>query len=431
VSDLSALGRNNALGSVSLVSPNVGLSILLVVGGGMYMLSRRIPFVSLPGGVLLVLLLLTGILGMLRAPNHLDSLYQWLRVASDVIPYALAASLFVSKRRIQTALDALALSFVLPAGYGLYQLITHHGYVQEGQNILRVQGTFIHPNAFGIFLVMLFGIFFCQFQVQRGGRKLVAAAIVAVSALLILETYARVAWVGAALVMITAGIVTKRPAILGLAAVGLLAVILSPSLSHRAADFSTMFSPGGGGSLADRIDIWQKTYPTWLLLTENPMSGLATLLNRFVGTGPGSVEFLTLRGYGVAYAAHNDYLATLISFGIFGLTMYLLMYAVLLHWAYRSWRAAQDPVLRALPLSLFALVLAVLVMSLTDNIIGGTQNQLYFWTLAGLAVAAAKIRARERAAAEAPAEPGQLRRDRMPARPASRPAVRPGGVALR
>ncbi len=404
-SDLSALGRT-ASGSSALLSPNVGLSILLIVAGGVFMLSRRIPFLSLPGGTLFALLLLTGLVGMLHSENHRESLYQWLRVASEIVPYALAAWLFRTPQRIQGVIDVLAVTFVTPAAFGFYQLVTRKAYYVEGLDILRIRGTFVHSNAFGIFLVVFFSIFFCQAWVQTGTRKLVAIAIVGASLVLMAATYARVSWAGAIIIMMTVGFLSRRPflLVLPLLVVGIASQV--PALSHRVADV-----PTGESSLGDRLYIWTESYPRWLGATRNYQSGFATALNRLVGAGPAGAEYVTTGVQGEAGAAHNDYLTVLFDYGYIGLFAFLAMYVALLFSAYRTWQATDDPVMRSIALSFFALALAFLVMSSTDNLFAATHSQLYFWTLAGLTVAISRI-AREPSSVEDSARQGDLRGER-------------------
>jgi putative inorganic carbon (hco3(-)) transporter len=420
--DLSALGRGSELGSVALMQPNVGLSIILIVGGSLFIMSHRAPFLSLPGGTILVLLLLTGLVAMLRAESPLYSFYHWLRVATVLFPYALAAYLFRTPQRVLRMVDVLAISFAIPAAYGLWQFVSRSGYYQEGTGVMRIQGTFVHPNAFGIFLVVFLAVFFCQARVQSGIRKLAAIVIVGAAAFLIAMTYARVAWVGALVVMLTVGILAKRPAVVLLPLLAVVALFTIPGLSNRAADLTTIFQPGGGGSLQGRYEIWESAYSDWLGVTEARDSTLATALNRLAGTGPGAINYHTARGgAGEAYAAHNDYLAILSDYGIFGLSMYLMMFCVLIVFAFRTWKATRGTVMEAIPLSLVALLLAILAMSLTDNIFEATQNQLYVWTLAGLAVAVKRL-----SLAETAVEPGQdeelgSRRLPAPARRVGRP----------
>jgi len=70
---------------------------------------------------------------------------------------------------------------------------------------------------------------------------------------------------------------------------------------------------------------------------------------------------------------------------------YLLMYLALLVFGYRTWRECTDEKMAAIALSSIAVTLGLMTMSLTDNIFGLMQNQLYFWTLAGLTVAISRL----------------------------------------
>jgi len=377
--DLSqtALGAYQGIGKV-VTSPNTGLVLILFFAGGLFVLSRRVNFLSLPGGTPLVVLLLTGLIGMLRTENLLFSVDQWLRATSAIVVYALAAYLFQTRARIQMVIDVLAISFVIPAVIGFDQLITRKAYHVADLDITRVYGTFVHPNAFGFFLVIFFSIFLCQSVVQSGKRRFVAMSIVAASAILLLATYARASWAGAFVVLVLVGILSKRGALVVLATIALLVVGIVPTLAGRLAE---------SGSFADRQDIWAQTLPYWLDTTQNDESTIATALNRLAGKGPGTIEYLTFGARGVANAAHNDYILVLTEYGFLGLMAFMAMFAALITSAYRTWRSTSDKVVAAIPLSFVALAVAYLIMSVTDNLFAGTQNQIYFWTLAGLTAA--------------------------------------------
>lgn len=368
-------------------SPNVGLLLLVILVGGLFVLTHRIPFLRLPGALPLVFLLLTGGVGMLHAPSIAMGLDRWLAVLSALIIYALAAALFRKPQQVQNVISILAVAFIAPALVGLNQVISRHG-CKVDEDILRICGTFVHPNPFAFFLVIIISVFLCQAVAQRGGRRLLAVLIVGTSAILLVWTQTRSAWVGALIVLLTIGAArNRRVLLLALLLVGG-AVVLMPSIGSRVADPT-------GGSFADRVDIWQSAYGEWVNTTFNDMSSFATVLNRIAGTGPGSVGFLTApsRG-GENYAAHDDYLLVLFEYGVFGLVAFLVMFVSLMASAARTWRQSRNTMMEPVALSFFALTLAYPVISLTDNLFGQTQNQLYFWTLAGLTAAIGRMSAR-------------------------------------
>jgi len=406
-----------------LSSPNAGLVLLVIFGGAVYLLNHRSRILSLPGAVSLVFLLVAGTIGLIRAPSFTAALDRWFADWSALIVYALAAAIFWKPQQIQKVVNVFAVAFIAPAAVGLYQLVSKQGCKVDEADLLRICGTFIHPNPFAFFLVIIFSVFLCQALVQRGGRKLLALSIVATAAILLISTQTRVGWAGALIVLLTVGAVRNRRVLLLVPVLIVAAMLFLPSFHQRVTD---PFSEAGG-SFGSRRDIWNTGVANWLGATSDD-SPFVTVLNRIAGTGPESVTAFT-----GGLAAHNDYLYIFLEYGALGLVAFVLMLVSLTVSAYRIWRRTTDPDMKTVALSFFALTLAFPVMHLTDNLVGRTQNQLYFWTLAGLTAAIGQmtIRAKQRV----PSAPGQTRL--METRPAHQPEdrfeprgrIRPGGAA--
>ncbi len=383
VKDVVAVQR----GSLSaLLSPNSGLILIVILGGGLFVLSRNVPLINLPGGGLLALLLLTGLVGMLRSDSILSSLNEWLPVVSAVVVYALAAHVFWSPRQIQRVINVLAASFVVPALFGFYQLFGGQGFLVRGLDTPRIYGTFVHPNPFGLYLVVILSVFVCQALVQSGKRRLLALLIVAAAIPLLIGTFARFAWLGALVVLLTIGTLRSRLMLVSVPLVALLVAGVVPAIGTRLTDPL-------GGSFADRVILWQSTIHQWEYVTSLDENPVLIALNRIAGLGPGSVGVLTSRVRGTPYAAHDDYLRIFLEYGFFGLVFFLALTFVLIISAYRTWRRSTDEVMASIALSFVALALAYPVMSITGNVFAATNNQVYFWALAGLTVAISRMSA--------------------------------------
>jgi hypothetical protein len=370
--------------------PNIGLVLILTFAGGIYILSRGVPLISLAGGRLLALLLVIGLLGVMRSDSRLFSMNEWVPVLASFVIYALAAHLFGSPGKIQRVVDVIAASFVLPAAFGLYQLATGKGVVRPDFAVPGISGTFLHPNTFGFYLVLIIALFFGQALFQTGNRKAAAVVGLSVAFVLLVGTYARVAWAGALVVILVVGILRARVLLLLLPLGTLVMFGLVPAIRDRLAD-----ALAGGGSLADRLyTLWPATIRAWLFATGAEDGGFLIALNRLAGLGPGIGT--ALGRFGLRAVPHNDYLRVLVEYGIFGLTLYLALISVLAVIAFRTWREFKggNRAAAAVALSFFALTLAFPVMSVTDNIFAHTVNQVYFWTLAGLTVAMSEWRRR-------------------------------------
>lgn len=391
--------RGAALGGRLTGSPNVGLILTLVLGGTLYILVRRLQFLRNPGALPLLFLLLIGTVRLalwgytpfpgafsdaLRPQALFAGIDRWLAVWSALIVYGLAAALFREPKRMQRVIDVMAVAFVVPAVFGVYEQVTGNAMYEELERIYRVQSTFSHPNSFSFFLVLMFGVFLCQAVTQTGWRRFVGWAIVLTAGALLSLTLTRSAFAGVFIIVLIVGMLRQRALLLLAPVAVVVALALVPSIGTRMAaplDPTT-------GSFADRLGIWESAYNSWLTLTTDDQSSVATLMNRLVGMGPAT--FMLFSGV----VAHNDYLSVFFEYGILGLVGFLGMSAALIGMAYRAWRQTTHPVMAPVALGFFAVAVAYQVIYFFDNIFANTANQLYFWTLAGLTAAIGQVTVR-------------------------------------
>ena len=404
----SLLGQLAGPGGVPLGAlPNIGLILILIFGGGIFILARGVPMISLPGGRLLLLLLLVGLVGMMRSESLLIAVNDWFPVLAGFVVYALAAYLFRSPRGVQRAVDVMAVSFVLPVVFGLYQLVTSQGVMVQGLDRPRIFGTFVHPNPFGFYLVLMIGLFLCQAVSQTGKRKALALVALVPGVLLLVGTFARVAWVGAMVVLLVVGILRSRAILLMVPIAMLIAFSLVPVIGTRAADPL-------GGSFADRLySLWPATLREWQRATDVEGAPFVVALNRLAGLGPGAGQVLSLRGYGMSTPPHNDYLRILVEYGVFGLAVFLALVVVLAIFAFRTWKASKgvSNATASVALAFLSLAVAFPIMSLTDNVFAYTANQVYFWSLAGITVAIHDMVAQHDKGKTLPMPPGRASLD--------------------
>ncbi len=406
-------GRGAALAGRLTGSPNVGLVLTLVLGGTLFILVRRLQFLRNPGAMPLLFLLLIGTIRLVlwgstpfpeafaetvRPQALLAGIDRWLAVWSALIIYALAAALFREPKRIQRVIDVMAVSFIAPGLYGIYEKATGQGLYEELEHIVRLGGTFAHPNSFSFFLVIMFSVFLCQAVTQKGWRRLIGAAIVVTAGSLLSLTLTRSAFAGVLIIVLIVGMLRQRALLLLAPVAVVVALVLVPSIGTRMAaplDPTT-------GSFADRLGIWEGAYNDWLRSTVDEQSSIATGLNRLVGMGPASLSLF------VGQAAHNDYLFVFYEYGVLGFIAFIGMSVALIGMALRAWRQTTDPIMAPVALSFLGVAVAFQVIYFFDNLFANTANQLYFWTLAGLTAAIGQVTV----PAEQPSSPALLRTQR-------------------
>ncbi|HNQ50286.1 MAG TPA: O-antigen ligase family protein [Candidatus Omnitrophota bacterium] len=297
------------------------------------------------------------------------SVLDFIRLLSILITVNYVAVYFRGKKRSVLLLKLIILSSILPLGMAAYQLIFHRGIMDAGFH--RVLGTFRHPNVFSQYLVMVFLVLFYLIQspaVKRYQRILLYCFLGIVAAALF-KTYTRGAWIGLSAALIFF-LFVKNPLIKKmryLVIVLLVAAALLPSIQRRFSDVGVK-DENNLSSWQWRLQQWSRTID---FVKENPI----------VGKGIGVFE--------VTYdiGVHNDYLRIAYETGFAGFLSYLGLMLYMLSAAFvklgraRSYADANRYKLSA------SLMIAFMIMSVSDNLARSTVIVLYYFTVAAFFLA--------------------------------------------
>lgn len=332
---------------------------------------RREPLlVSAPGRAYALFLLVC----LLSVPVSVDapaSVKEWARLASGLAIYLMVADVVQDERGARRFVAAILASSLVPVAMAWLQWLTGAGYFFLGfvgtEYAYRPQGTFVHPGAFGSYLVIVLalgvGLYFSAPRCWQG--ILLAWAAVAAGCLAL--TLARAQWLGAMVAMLVVGLLKRRK--LAFLAVVLAVILLAavPLLRERLT---------ASESVTWRLTLWQAA---------RKLAWPPTPVGRGLATSPWHINQLLPK---VESPPHNDYLKVLIETGVVGLVAYGLWLVTLLRHAWRAYRRAEARPIAWRALSLLAVVLAGMVMSLADNYLGYTSVQWYLWAVVALVPAA-------------------------------------------
>ena len=284
------------------------------------------------------------------------------------------------------------------AAYGLYQAI-------RGVNVLsmhwldpktnpglttRVFSTFGNPNILAEYLLLVVpavvGLLWSERDILK---KLLFTAIVAVTALCMVLTFSRGAWLGTGLAVLVFLAIMEARALLLAPIVALAGYFFLPPVIHaRLASIVNLRD----ASNAYRMNIW--------------IAALHMIKDYWVtGVGLGYRSFMLvyqdykLRAQ-VAWHSHNQYLEQFVELGIMGLALFVwLMLRVAAAGApalRRIGRVRADPRLRAVVAGCVASVAGVLFYGIFENIFYLPTVILTFWVTAGLAAAAGLMAAEDK-----------------------------------
>jgi len=357
----SALSMNLAGATNSMA---VGLGVLTLLRR----LARRRPLlVAAPGGAY-ALFLVVGLLSMGGSIDIAGSVKEWARLASGLAIYLMVADVVHDERSVRRVIVALFLSSVVPLVLALLQSLTGGGYFFLGfvgtEYAYRPQGTFAHPAALGSYLIILVTLAIGLFMTATSAKvRVLLIAWSSAAATCLVLTLARAQWLGMMVASLVVGLLKRWW--LTFLALALATVLLTgvPLLRERLT---------ASDSVEWRLDLWQAAWS---------LAWPPTLLGRGVGTAHLYINQLLPK---VDSPPHNDYLKVAIEMGVFGLATFgAWLFAMLSH-AWRAYRESRDRGISWRALSLLAVVLAGIVMSLADNYQGHTAVQWYLWALAAL-----------------------------------------------
>jgi O-antigen ligase len=273
-------------------------------------------------------------------------------------------------------LRVIVLSTIIPLSFGFYQLLTNSGN-QRTLGFNRINGTFIHPNPYAFYLVVM--LLVCVpllLESKKKWERPLYGTLMLLMSISLVFTYARAAWLSLILGIVILAVVRYRKLFLVTPLVVVILPILVPSIIDRFQE-ALGFSQGKG-SMFFRVELWSYLLPYFY---DNPI----------LGAGLGGFTNYVEKGLGFVYMAHNDYLRVLIDTGIVGLIGYLAIWLGLARESIRAYLNLQDEIFKVMGLIVLAIVGAYLAMSATDNMFRFSLIQSYIWCLGGIVAAAARL----------------------------------------
>jgi O-antigen ligase len=358
------------------------LGVVILLGGFVYIVINQVRIMEISVvGPMIIFLVATLPTTLMFSLDKAVGFKDWVGTASAVILFILIASIFTTRKNIRLLLVALVLSSIPPLIVGFYQLFTGTGNLKtEGFN--RIQATFSHPNSYAVYLMML--LLLCiplLLEAKKDWLRLGLGAICVAMFASLIFTYARAPWLDMFAGLAILSFVRYRKLLL-LAPVGVVVLLVFvPSILERFQEASG-FSEGQG-SLFFRVEMWRYLLPRFY---SNPI----------VGNGLGSFSVFAEQGLGYFYLPHNDYVRILVDTGVVGLFSYLAALYGLARGSLRAYLTQTDELFKLLALVMMAVIATYLLGGLTENLFRAGTTQAYFWTLAGLVAASARIVTMER-----------------------------------
>lgn len=342
----------------------------------------------------------------------LDALIKYLMLAATLW---LVVALVTTRARLRlamyTILGAGVIQVVLALGARTLDVELTPRELMDGHwNVLR--GTFVNRNHFSAFLAMTAasGLGILLAHLRRGGahaswRARLAGALENVEGP-VLVAVAGLLVVGAGMVMSTSrgGIAALGCAIL---------VMLALSLAARGRGARELLLAWPLGAAAIGAIAWpgsrhllERLLTSGFVIPERWMQWAATreLIadHLLLGTGPGTYQYAFTAYKEASFRpllydhAHNDYLQVLAEHGIVGGVLLSVVVVLVLSRLLNAFFRRHDVLVRGALFASLTGMLAMLIHSLVEFNFQIPANALYFWTLAGIGLAATRLESRQR-----------------------------------
>ena len=320
-------------------------------------------------------------LSVLVAQDQTGAIQDVIRFATLVVIVLVLNQLLRTEQEFRHLLIAAYLSLIIPAAVGAYQLATKSGF-HVSNEFSRVKGTFDHPNPLAIYLTMMLvmGVALLL-EVRRRSLKAALVVSITVSAILLLLTYTRSAWIATVAGLLVVAFYKGKRLLPLMGLVFVAVAMLVPSVATRFSDLSTETTRSGaaGNSLVWRFEYWHQA----LTLSDDPIIGAGLRTVRAVSD--------------VEKEPHNDFIRVYVETGLIGLSAYLWFLFSLVKTARRSIRGTRSRIGRGVAVGFAGCLTAFLILSLVSNVI--TQLVILWYFLAFAVAAAAAPRLERRSAA--------------------------------
>lgn len=260
-------------------------------------------------------------------------------------------------RFIWTLLGAGALGVIIPVATAYVQAMWT-GEIEPISGVPRVDGTFVHPNPFATYLVVIFLVAAAVAIRSSGSLRVAGVGVMVIVGPAVLLSYARAGWGSLIAGMALIAWRWDRRIFGAIVLTGFLAVVANPTIVTRLADLTAEDDPTLGyenpNSMEWRVGYWVEIMPLGLA---NPATGI----------GLDMVERVT----DDALPPHNTYVQAFVEAGLLGLGGLLTMSVATWRLVRRSLNAAFEGEGELIAVAFAAAGLSIFLQMFTENLLTG------------------------------------------------------------
>jgi O-antigen ligase len=247
----------------------------------------------------------------------------------------------------------------------------------------RIYSTLDNPNVLGEYLLFIIPLAFAMvYYFKEYFNKFVALSLCGITALCMILTFSRGAWLGLMFgIVIFIFLKDRRMLWLGLIALIVAPFVVPQSVIDRLLSIGNM----SDGSTSYRVNIWLAS-----------LNMLATFWPSGIGLGTETFVFIYRKySFNAVHAphSHNLYLQLMIDLGIVGLVLFVAIIAVFYKKIFLriNQSKGRDKFVTAAGAALCAGMAGFLLQGMTDNVWYNYRVVIFFWLIVALSGALANI----------------------------------------
>ena len=367
----------SGFGDSAITEPGVLVGAVLLMACILWLLAQRAASSLVPlstSARWLLVFAATALASVLGSGDAAASGQAAVRVLASVLTFVVVEQLLARRpRRVYGLLAAGALSLVVPAAVAVGQLATSDE-LYTFSTVARVQGSFVHPNSFAAYLVVVAVTALAvalststSASTSASVVRRVAVVVGVVACVLTLFTYARGAWIALGIGVAYLLVKRRRALVVWLVAGAAALVVLVPSVGSRLGDLSSSPSPteigdGTANSLEWRFQYWEEILPLW---QQNPVTGIG--LDQVPERTPAMAE------------PHSVFVQAVVETGLLGIAALVGVVVAIWRDLAAARRRAGTGIDRWMALGATAVAAGMFVQMFTENLLTQVAIHLYLW----------------------------------------------------
>ena len=366
--------------SISLVE--IASTILIACWLIKVAVKRDISFFKYTPVKILAIFFLWNILSCINTDYPKESFRGIIKVAEYAAVFLAVAGLSYREKFVKRLLWVTVISSFIFCLNGFFQHVTGEGLIRHRtltpqDSLRRISSSFIHPNDFGAYLVVI-SVVAISVVISNAVslKERIACSVLSVTALFSLFlTQSRGAWLSFCAAFIVLGAIKARKVmLLFILVIVLIFFFLPQNVQERLYDLTDVQS----GTSWERVMLWKGTTD---MIKVHPVLGFGsnTYSRNFPKYKP--VEYPDYR------YAHNSYLQIASEIGIVGALFLIMFIIATLYYASRGIEQMTEGTRKALTLGLFAGMVGFSLNCFVDTHLQSVTLSVFFYMFLGLCFA--------------------------------------------